>query len=73
MTHEHRYTFQQAADKIGVRADDLPALLPSIGIDPNDPARESGTLSDEEVARLAHFKSGIEEIHKEGTDSAVDD
>ena len=73
MTQEDSYTFEQAADKIGVRADDLPALLPNIGVDPNDPARKGDTLSGDEVARLAQLKSGIEQIHKEGTDNAVDD
>ena len=46
---EERYTLEQAAAKVGFRADDLAATLPDAGIDLNSPGHEGGTLSGAEV------------------------
>lgn len=61
MTAERRYTLEQAAAKIGFRADDLATLLPDVGIDIASPGHEENTLSVSEVAQLARL---IERIQK---------
>ncbi len=60
---EERYTLEQAAAKVGFRADDLAATLPDAGIDLNSPGHEGGTLSGAEVDRLLRLVERIKKIH----------
>lgn len=64
MTDNRRYTLEEAAAKIGFRADDLAATLPDAGIDLAAPGHEGNTLSEAEVARLAHL---IEQLKQSGS------
>ena len=61
---EERYTLEQAAAKIGFRADDLAAALPDAGIDLNAPGHEGGTLSGAEVDRLSRLAERIKKMHE---------
>ncbi len=63
MTAERRYTLEQAAAKIGFRADDLATLLPDVGIDTAPPGHEENTLSEAEVARLTRLIERIQQYH----------
>ncbi len=60
---DERYTMEQAAAKIGFRADDLAATLPDAGIDLNSPGHEDGTLSGAEVERLSRLVERIKKMH----------
>ena len=64
MTDNRRYTLEEAAAKIGFRADDLAATLPDAGIDLAAPGHEETTLSEAEVARLVHL---IEQLKQSGS------
>ena len=72
MTDEQRYTLDEAAGKIGVRVDDMPALLPEVNIDMSTPGHEGGTLSGEEFARLSKFAAEIKHLHTESPESGAD-
>ena len=72
MTSETRYTLDEAAGKVGVRADDLPALLPNAGIDLSAPGHEDGTLSEAEFTKLADFMAKVKQYHRESPESAAD-
>lgn len=63
MANEQRYTLEQAAAQLGMRADDLPSLLPDVGIDLAAPGHDGGTLSEEEVARLTRLFARIKQFH----------
>jgi hypothetical protein len=63
MENERRYTLEQAAAKIGFRADDLGALLPNVGIDITTPSHEGGTVSEAEVKRLTGLAKQIKQLH----------
>jgi hypothetical protein len=63
MTTERRYTLEQAAAKIGFRADDIATLLPDVGIDTAPPGYEENTLSEAEVDRLTRFVERIKQYH----------
>lgn len=58
-----RYTLQQAADEIGIRADDLPAFLPDVGIDLSAAGHDGGTLSAEEVARVCRVVAKVKDFY----------
>ncbi len=72
MTNQQRYTLDEAAGKVGVRADDLPAILPEINIDMSKPGHEGGTLSEEEFARLSKFVAEIKHLDTESPESGAD-
>ncbi len=65
MATEQKYTMEEAADKIGFRADDLVTLLPDAGIDLNTPGHEGDTLSEAEVIRLTRLVNFIKQVHQE--------
>ncbi len=60
---DKRYTLQQAADEIGIRADDLPAFLPDVGIDLSAAGHEGNTLSTEEMARISRVVAKVKEFY----------
>ncbi len=63
MTADRRYTLEQAAAKVGFRADDLATLLPDVGIDTTAPGHEENTLSEAEVARLTRLIERIQQYY----------
>ena len=63
VTDGKRYTLQQAADEIGIRADDLPAFLPDVGIDLSAAGHEGSTLSAEEVARVSRVVAKVKDFY----------
>ena len=65
MANEQRYTVDEAATKIGFRADDLLTLLPDVGIDLSAPGHEGDTLSEAEVTRLTRLVGFIKQLHQE--------
>ena len=65
MADEQHYTVEEAAAKIGFRADDLLTLLPDVGIDLNAPAHGGNTLSEAEITRLTRLVGFIKQLHQE--------
>ena len=65
MADQQKYTIEEAATKIGFRADDLLTLLPDVGIDLNAPGHEGNTLSEAEVTRLTRLVGFIKQVHQE--------
>lgn len=63
MADQQRYTLEQAAAQIGMRADDMASILPDAGIDIASLGHEGGTLSAEEVARLTRLVARIKQFH----------
>lgn len=55
------YTLEEAAAKIGVRADTLTAMLPGIGVDLT--ARSPQTLTTEEFSKLSEEHRRITGMH----------
>ncbi len=60
---EQTYTFGEAAAQLGIREDDLGALLPDIGLDIS--SRDPQTLTADEVQRLGRLFSHIQSMHRE--------
>lgn len=64
MEEKRRYTLEEAAARLVFRADDLAAVLPDVDIDLGRPGHEGGTLSEAEVALLAHLVRQIKGLHR---------
>jgi hypothetical protein len=60
---EQTYTFGEAAAQLGIREDDLGALLPDAGLDA--PGRDPQHLTASEIQRLARLFTRIQAMHRE--------
>ena len=60
---EQTYTFAEAAAHLGIREDDLGALLPDIDLDVS--GRDPKTLTQTEVQRLSRLFDRIQAMHRE--------